>query len=40
MEAIIAGVGRTPRARTTLYADAAAERRETAMAAAPLRDFP
>ena len=36
MEAIIASVGRQARLRTTLYDDAAEERREAAMRAAPL----
>ena len=39
MEAIIRDAGRTPRLRTTLYADAPADRRETAFAAAPLLDY-
>ena len=39
MEAIIRDAGRTPRLRTTLYADAPAERCETAFAAAPLLDY-
>ncbi|MEZ5571666.1 MAG: 5-amino-6-(D-ribitylamino)uracil--L-tyrosine 4-hydroxyphenyl transferase CofH [Halioglobus sp.] len=36
MEAQIRGAARTPRMRTTLYADAAQERRDAAFAAAPL----
>jgi FO synthase len=39
MEAIIRAAGRTPRLRTTLYADAPAERRAVAFAAAPLEDI-
>ena len=39
MEAIIRAAGRTPRLRTTLYADAPAERRAAAFAAAPLEDI-
>jgi len=36
MEALIRAAGRTPRQRTTLYGDAAGERRAAAFAAAPL----
>jgi FO synthase len=36
MEALIRGAGRTPRQRTTLYADAAPERRDASFGAAPL----
>jgi len=36
IEALVHGAGRTPRQRTTLYADASSERRATARAAAPL----
>ncbi len=36
MEALIEGLGRTPRLRTTLYADAGTERRRAALAAAAL----
>jgi FO synthase len=39
MEALIRGLGRTPRQRTTLYADAPAERRAAAFAAAPLVEW-
>jgi FO synthase len=39
MEALICGLGRTPRQRTTLYADAPAERRAAALAAAPLAEW-
>ncbi len=38
MEALIRGLGRTPRQRTTLYADAPAARKAAAFAAAPLSD--
>ena len=38
MEAIIRGLGRTPRQRTTLYADAPAERRTASFGAAPLAE--
>jgi FO synthase len=38
MEELIRGLGRTARQRTTLYADAPAERRTTSFAAAPLAD--
>jgi FO synthase len=38
MEELIRGIGRTPRQRTTLYADALGERRTTSFAAAPLTD--
>jgi FO synthase len=38
MEELICGIGRTPRQRTTLYADAPTERRATSFAAAPLTD--
>ncbi len=36
MEALIRGIGRTPRQRTTLYADAPATRKAASFAAAPL----
>jgi FO synthase len=36
MEALIRGIGRTPRQRTTLYADAPSARQAAAFAAAPL----
>ena len=38
MEATIRAMGRTPRQRTTLYADAPAARRAAAFAAPPLTD--
>jgi len=38
MEALIRGAGRTPRQRTTLYADAPAERRAASFRAAPLAE--
>jgi FO synthase len=38
MEDLIRGLGRTPRQRTTLYADAPTERRAASFAAAPLTD--
>ena len=38
MEELIRGLGRTPRLRTTLYADASAERRAAAFAAPPLAE--
>jgi FO synthase len=38
MEDLIRGIGRVPRQRTTLYADAPAARRATAFAAAPLTE--
>jgi FO synthase len=38
MEELIRSIGRTPRQRTTLYADTPAERRTTSFAAAPLTD--
>ena len=38
MEAAITEIGRTPRLRTTLYADAPAERRAAAFGAPPLRE--
>jgi FO synthase len=38
MEALIRANGRTPRQRTTLYADAPAERRAASFAAAPLAE--
>jgi len=38
MEALIRGAGRTPRQRTTLYADAPAERRAASFGAAPLAE--
>jgi len=38
MEALIRSLGRTPRQRTTLYADSAAERVATSFSAAPLSD--
>jgi FO synthase len=38
MEELIRTIGRVPRQRTTLYADAAAERRAAAFAAAPLSE--
>ncbi len=38
MEELIRGIGRIPRQRTTLYADAPAARRTAAFAAAPLSD--
>jgi FO synthase len=38
MEELIRGLARTPRLRTTLYADATAERRAAAFAAAPLAE--
>lgn len=36
MEAVIRSVGRVPRQRTTLYADAPAERRDASFGAPPL----
>jgi FO synthase len=39
MEAVIRGLGRTPRLRTTVYGDAPAERRAAAFAAAPLAEW-
>jgi len=38
MEMLISGAGRTPRLRTTLYADASSERRTTAFRAARQRN--
>jgi FO synthase len=38
MERVISGLGRVPRQRTTLYADAPAERRAASFGAAPLTD--
>jgi FO synthase len=38
-DAVITGLGRTPRQRTTLYGDALEERRQTARNAAPLADI-
>ena len=38
MERVIRGLGREPRQRTTLYADAPAERRAASFGAAPLTD--
>lgn len=38
MEELIRGIGRLPRQRTTLYADAPAARRSAAFAAAPLAE--
>jgi FO synthase len=38
MEDLIRGLGRIPRQRTTLYADAPAARRAAAFAAPPLAD--
>jgi FO synthase len=38
MERVIRGLGREPRQRTTLYADAPAERRAASFSAAPLTE--
>jgi FO synthase len=38
MEELIRSIGRTPRQRTTLYADVTEERRDAARDAAPLAD--